>query len=193
MHTTVVLVVMLLCVVRFVELLTDYDMSKLQCYKCANVKLDNPILKKNFSRESDQWCEHPSSDDATETCPSRTDYMCGYFEGNISFHVPLVGTSEVTVESRGCMKVHKNTVLNKCKPIGSDSERKFAGEVLSVLSEVSGVEVDGKVCYCGTDLCDTNCNGVAIGTVCLFLPMAKLSLQPVCSNDCVVVAACLFH
>ena len=86
------------------------------------------------------------------------------FVSYFSVHV-TVGTSEVTVESRGCMKVHKNTVLNKCKPIGSDSERKFAGEVLSVLSEVSGVEVDGKVCYCGTDLCDTNCNGVAIGTV----------------------------
>ncbi|KAI0233043.1 hypothetical protein LSAT2_016689 [Lamellibrachia satsuma] len=148
-------------------------MSTLQCYKCANVKLDNPLLKK-FSGESDQWCEHPSSDDATETCPSRTDYMCGYFEGSISFRVPLVGTSKVTVESRGCMKVHKNTVLNKCNPIGSDSERKFAREVLSVLSNVSDVEVDGKLCTCGTDLCDTNCNGVVIGTLCLPLPVAIL-------------------
>ncbi|KAI0224413.1 hypothetical protein LSAT2_024577 [Lamellibrachia satsuma] len=171
MHPTVVPVVMLLCVVSFVEVLTD-DMSSLRCYKCSNVKFDNPLVKKLFSRKSDQWCEHPSSDDATETCPSRTDYMCGYFEGSISFHVPLVGTSKVTVESRGCMKVDTNIGLNKCNPIGSDSERKFAGEVLSVLSEVSDVEVDGKLCACGTDLCDANCSGVAIGTLCLSLPVA---------------------
>ena len=65
------------------------------------------------------------------------------------------------------MKVHINTVLNKCKPIGSDSERKFAGEVLSVLSEVSDVELYGNVCACGTDLCDTTskCSGVAIDTL----------------------------
>ena len=62
------------------------------------------------------------------------------------------------------MKVDTNTGLNECNPIGSDSERKFAGEILSVLSEVSDVEVDGKVCACGTDLCDANCSGVAIGT-----------------------------
>ncbi|KAI0233042.1 hypothetical protein LSAT2_016688 [Lamellibrachia satsuma] len=154
-------------------------MSTLQCYKCANVKVDNPILKKFFSGESDQWCEHPSSDDATETCPSRTDYvwllrrkhllLCtiSYFSVHVS-----VGTSKVTVESRGCMKVDTNTGLNECNPIGSDSERKFAGEILSVLSEVSDVEVDGKVCACGTDLCDANCNGVAIGTFCLSLPVA---------------------
>ena len=64
------------------------DTSTLQCYKCADVKLEksNQTLKKNFNGESDQWCEHPSSDDATETC--QTDYVCGYFEGSISFYVP---------------------------------------------------------------------------------------------------------
>ena len=64
------------------------------------------------------------------------------------------------------MKVDSNSGINQCKPVGSDNERKFVGAVLSVLTETArDVKVDGKMCVCGTDLCDANCNGVAIGPV----------------------------
>lgn len=146
----------------------------LHCYKCTNVKLknSNPVLAQLLSGQTDEWCEHPSISDATETCPSSTDYMCGFFEGSVSFSLPFVGGSKVTIQKRGCLKVESNKGINQCHQIGSDAERKFVGVVLSVLSEVSEVNVDGKICVCGTDLCDANCNGVAIGPVCLSIPVA---------------------
>ena len=62
-----------------------------------------------------------------------------------------------------------------CQKIGSDDYREFVGEVLSMLPEVSSVEVDGKMHLCGNDSCyvghddcdddvsDDDCDGVSIG------------------------------
>ena len=47
-----------------------------------------------------------------------------------------------------------NTGIDSCQEIGSDVETKFVGEVLSVFTEVNNVEIDGKMCLCGTDRCD---------------------------------------
>ena len=76
----------------------------------------------------------------------------------------------MTVQKRGCMKVNQTQgkVINHCKPIDSDDEdeRTFVGTVLSVLPETATNmtldKIDGKLCVCGTDLCDANCKGVAI-------------------------------
>ena len=75
-----------------------------------------------------------------------------------------VGTTKATVQKRGCVQVDSNAGINTCREIGSNEEREFLGGVLSVLSdEVSDVNVDGKMCVCGTSYCDANCDGVAIG------------------------------
>ena len=72
----------------------------------------------------------------------------------------------MTVQKRGCLKVDSNSGINQCKPVGTENERKFVGAVLSVLAETTrNVKVDGKMCLCGTDLCDANCKGVALGPV----------------------------
>ncbi|KAK2179879.1 hypothetical protein NP493_467g02021 [Ridgeia piscesae] len=174
MHSSTVTCVMLMCAVSFVEVLSN---DELQCYKCTNVKLENsnPLLKNLLPGQTQKWCEHPSVSDTTETCPSATDYMCSFFEGSISFALvsSALGDYRVTVQKRGCMKVDSNSRINQCKPVGSKNERKFVGTVLSLLTEMArNVKIDGKICVCGTDLCDANCKGVAIGPVCLSLPVA---------------------
>jgi len=74
------------------------------------------------------------------------------------------------------MKVDSNSRINQCKPVGSKNERKFVGTVLSLLTEMArNVKIDGKICVCGTDLCDANCKGVAIGPVWYVLQYDVLS------------------
>ena len=82
----------------------------------------------------------------------------------------------MTVQKRGCMKVDSNSRINQCKPVGSENQRKCVGVVLSMLAEpVTNMKVDGKMCVCGTDLCDANCKGVAIGPVWYVLQYDVLS------------------
>ena len=59
------------------------------------------------------------------------------------------------------MKVKSSTTSNHCKPVDNDDEdeRMFVGTVLTLLSEPAvNLTVDGKICVCGTDLCDATCN-----------------------------------
>ena len=61
-----------------------------------------------------------------------------------------------------------NTAIGSCQEIGTDDYREFVEEVFSDVSEseVSIVEVAGKMCLCRTDSCDAinnDCDAVSIG------------------------------
>ena len=53
-----------------------------------------------------------------------------------------------------------NTAIGSCQEIGTDDYREFVGKVFSDVSEVSIVEVAGKMCLCGSDSCDAINNDV---------------------------------
>ena len=124
----------------------------LECYQCSNVETDgsNSFLRELFKGNSDPNCASASTSPSGQ-CPSDYGYKCGYADVKVTQNV-VVGKISYKIQTRQCVQT---SLDNGCYTSDEDVED-IANNILSTLT---GVEVDGKVCYCSDDLCDAECGG----------------------------------
>ena len=68
----------------------------------------------------------------------------------------VVGDTKVTLQYRGCSG---GIVSDGCHTASTSDLKGITGKLLKTFSP----KMSGKVCYCGSDLCDPRCDGVMIG------------------------------
>ncbi|CAH1802417.1 unnamed protein product [Owenia fusiformis] len=131
--------------------------KSLRCFQCVDVAGSSDLT--SSTGHSDPSCRNAPSSSAE--CQSGE--VCGYSKGSVQGH--LFVTAEVNAVVRGCMPL-----LDRDTSMGCHSNKEASGiisEVLSSLSELGDVKVDGEVCYCDTDLCVPECDGAYIGQFCV--------------------------
>ncbi|ELU08998.1 hypothetical protein CAPTEDRAFT_214448 [Capitella teleta] len=121
--------------------------SGLMCYQCADFEVESTsgFLSIFDTRSTSPACQEGHGSNIV-TCP---DY--GYI-GHIFVYVIKLGSATLNTLVRDCIPY---SGFEECL---SDSDNlgpalDILKGLLSFVSQLSNVEIDGDVCYCGTDLC----------------------------------------
>lgn len=125
----------------------------LQCFQCSNMEMDgsNDFLRSLFKGNTDPGCKSADTSTAGECPQDGQRYKCGYVDAKVTQNV-LVGKVSMKVQNRECVVTDQ--------PDGCYTGNQDLKDVANtVLSDMTGVELDGKVCYCSEDLCDAECGG----------------------------------
>ena len=134
----------------------------IDCYQCSDFEVESAsgVFKGAFDGKSDASCGWGLGA-SHSLCPSDGTYQCILVKGQVSTSIPILGSFNVKMYSRDCIKVDSYTSPG-CLP-KSEADKAALGILNGILTVASGfdsVEVDGDVCTCDHDLCNPDpCDG----------------------------------
>ncbi|CAH1796524.1 unnamed protein product [Owenia fusiformis] len=132
--------------------------KSLQCYQCVDVAGSSDLI--SSTGHSDPSCRNAP----TSSAECQSGQVCGYSMGSIQGHL-IEMTAEVNAVIRGCMPLLDSDTTMGCHK--NEEASGVISKVLSSLSDLGDVHVDGEVCYCDTDFCQPECDGLYVGEMCV--------------------------
>jgi len=175
---------MLLVVVSIILAVTFQSVYGLQCYECINIELQSSYNP--FSGKTNPACGSDPSSTNLVTCPSDTN-ACGSVDGQIKAKFPdPLGTFTAQIQVRGCVQ---DDSLGGCRKVDG-TVTGLISEILSILSGISDVSLDGQMCTCKWDRCVLCDEGVFVAGYCVKYWMLGLTIGVAVGMLLLLVTCC---